>query len=103
MMSDDNTLVLVDFVDERGQLRRVTNESEEDLAQLSGKSRDAVEKTLSTIDWVATKAKAMLDNATDKPDEVTLEFGISISTKAGVIVMQAEGEFHIKATITWKK
>ncbi|MCD4685777.1 MAG: hypothetical protein K8S97_07560 [Anaerolineae bacterium] len=101
-MSDDNMLVLVEFED-AGTLRRVSaDEADPDeLAELSGRSREAVEKTLSTIGWIARRAKTLVSEA--EPDEVELEFGVKISTKAGVIVMQADGEFHIKAKITWRK
>jgi hypothetical protein len=103
-MSDDNMLVLVEFEDEGGRIRRVADEEVDptELAELSGRSREAVEKTLNTIGWIASRAKTLVSEAHGNPNEVELEFGIKITTKAGVIVMQGEGEFHIKAKITWK-
>jgi len=100
----DDMQILVQFDDEAG-LRQVNaaDADPEQLAELSGKSREAVEKALGSIGWVADRTRAVLDAAVERPDVVELEFGIKISTKAGVIVVQGEGEFHIKAKLIWKK
>ena len=103
-MSNDEVVVLVEFEDEEGTLHSVARDEvdPEELAELSGRSREAVIKTLNTIGWIAGKAKTLVSEAHGNPDEVELEFGIKITTRAGAIVMQGEGEFHIKAKITWK-
>jgi hypothetical protein len=100
----EDVVVLVDFGD--GQLREVADDdelSEADLAKLGRKSKDAVSEALATITWVAKQAKTVMGNLHDKPDEMELEFGIALTTKAGVIVLQGETQFHIKAKLVWKK
>ena len=103
-MADDKVLVLVDF-DDGGTVRKAgkydVNPAE--LVRLSERSREAVENALNTIDWVAKKAHTLIGNADDSPDEVELEFGIEITAKAGMLVVQADSKFHIKAKVVWKK
>ena len=103
-MAGDKVLVLVEF-DDGGTLRKAgkydVNPAE--LAHLSQRSREAVENALNTIDWIAKKAHMLIGTADDSPDEVELEFGIEITAKAGMLVVQADSKFHIKAKVIWKK
>lgn len=100
----DDILILVDFGD--GYMRDVANGDEPDpkeLEDLDDRSRKAVDTALKTVRWVAAKSKAAIDAMVDQPDEVELEFGIQIGTKAGVLVMQGTADFHIKARLVYKK
>jgi len=104
-MSNDNSndlIVLVDFGG--GQMRDVADDelSDEDLEHLGGKSKEAVQNSLKTIEWVANNAKGMLDKLHNKPHQMELEFGIAVSAKAGVLVLNGESNFHIKAKLIWK-
>ncbi|MEO1645577.1 MAG: CU044_2847 family protein [Chloroflexota bacterium] len=69
---------------------------------LADKSREAVENSLESIKWVGEQLHTVLDGMTDQPDTVELEFGIKVSTEAGVIV-KGTADFHIKAKLVWKK
>lgn len=99
----DDVIILVDFGD--GHLRQAADHdiSDKDLLRIDKKSREAVNKAFDTIKWVAQKADSTLKNLHEQPDEVELEFGIAITTKAGVMVLQDEAGFHIKAKLVWKK
>ena len=99
---ENDIVILVDFGD--GKMKRVTND--DDIPELNKESQKAVQKAFDTVKWVAKQATNTLDNLDklhQKPDEMELEFGIAITTKAGVLVMQGEAEFHIKAKLVWKK
>lgn len=37
------------------------------------------------------------------PQEVTVELGIKLSTKAGVVIAQAAGEANFKVTLLWRQ
>lgn len=104
-MSDEQTndpVILVDFGG--GRLRQVSRGGEletEDLQALTGKSKDAAENALNAIGWVAKQARDAVSNLHEKPTTMEIEFGIKITTQAGVIIMSADGEFHIKAKLVW--
>jgi hypothetical protein len=40
---------------------------------------------------------------TVSPQEVTVELGIKLSTKAGVVIAQAAGEANFKVTLLWRQ
>lgn len=93
----DNPIILVDFDDERGSARGVSRGE-----SLADKSEAAVKRSLRSIEWVGQELKEVLDKLHDRPDTVELEFGIKVSTEAGVLV-KGSGEAHIKAKLVWHK
>ncbi|GEM_PF-3039254 len=100
----DDVKVLVDLGS--GRVRTISRKEDVDakvLEELSGRSKTAVDKSLSTIGWVADKTKAILDGLHDKPDTVEVEFGIQITAEAGVIVAKSETQLHITAKLVWNK
>ena len=99
-MNDDNLIILVDF-DEPG-LEQVSLLDDISEAAIE-KSKAAIANALDVITWVGEKAKAALDAAHHRPDTAELEFGIKVGSKAGVLVSQADSEFHIKAKLIWNK
>jgi hypothetical protein len=98
----DDVIILVDFGD--GHLLQVDSDdlSPDELARIGKKSAEAVDKAFDTIRWIAKKAKSTLKNLNNKPDEMELEFGIAVTAKAGMLVFEGTGEFHIKARLVWK-
>jgi hypothetical protein len=44
-----------------------------------------------------------LREATKQAEEVTVEFGVNISSKAGVILVEGEASANLKVTIAWKR
>lgn len=94
----DNPIILVEFDDdERGSARGVARGD-----SLADKSEAAVKRSLRSIEWVGQELKNVLDKLHDRPDTVELEFGIKVSTEAGVLV-KGSGEAHIKAKLIWHK
>lgn len=94
-MSDDFT-ILVEFVE--GGVKQTSTMSSENETQ----SKQAIENALKAITWISEKARDTLHAAHHKPNEAEIEFGIKIGTKAGIIVAQADSEFHIKVKLVWK-
>lgn len=98
-MNKDEFVILVDF-DEPGMrelgITEITQAVEE-------QSRQAIDNALKAITWIAEKTKAALDAAHQRPDKAEIEFGIKVGTKAGILVSEADAEFHIKAKLVWKK
>lgn len=108
-MDDSEIMVLVDFgegfedLEEEDEMveTSVFSSIAERLSNRAGKSRESIATSLNVIGWVSQKAKATIDGLTDKPDTVELEFGIKVGSKAGMLVAQADAEFHIKAKVIW--
>jgi hypothetical protein len=101
--TENDVVVLVELGG--GQIRQISREGKTDpkaLAEMSGKSKDAVEKSLDTIGWVAEKTRAMIESLHEKPATVEVEFGIKITAEAGVIVAKGQSEFHIVAKLVWE-
>ncbi|GAB4550285.1 MAG: CU044_2847 family protein [Anaerolineae bacterium] len=68
-------------------------------------ARDRISRALDSVKWMAQKTREAMRAVPllDAPDEVEIEFGVQIGAKAGVIVMQADSEFHFKVRLTWRK
>jgi hypothetical protein len=99
-MNDNSIIILVDF--NEPNLEQVSFVGDISEAAIE-KSKQAIANALEVITWVGEKAKAALDAAHHQPDEAELEFGIKVGSKAGILVSQADSEFHIKAKLVWKK
>jgi hypothetical protein len=65
------------------------------------RAKEAIENSLQVIQWMADKTKCVLDAAHDKPNMAEVEFGIKVTSKAGILVAQAEADFHIKVKLVW--
>ena len=110
----DDFVILVDFGGQESnskqennggleEIKRGSNQPE-DIRQLSGKSKEAVENALGAIGWVAKKAKEAVSGLSihEKPAQMELEFGIKISAEAGVVVAKGSTDLHITAKLIWK-
>lgn len=97
-MNDDNFMILVDF-DEAGLKEVSLSELSEAAVE---QSKQAIANALKAVVWIGEKAKEVLSTAHHRPDEAELEFGIKVGSKAGILVSQADTEFHIKARLVWK-
>lgn len=106
--TNNDAIVLVQFdpaYDDVGGTVKVSNVTVEKLVEDSKTSKVAVTNALNTIQWVIDEVKQVREKVdiVDRPNTMELEFGIKITTKAGVIVAGVEGEFHIKAKLVWNK
>ena len=99
--NNDDVMIFVDFIDDDDT--ETMQVSRRNPGERSKKSKEAIENALEGIAWVADGAKKVMKNVHNKPESMELEFGIKITTKAGILVAGTEGEFHIKAKLVWKK
>jgi hypothetical protein len=51
-----------------------------------------------TADALVAKIRAL----SNRPEEVTAEFGIKLTAKAGAVIVEGQSEGHITVTLSWK-
>jgi Trypsin-co-occurring domain 1 len=61
-----------------------------------------------TLESGLTRLQPALTRLLDKlravgPNDVTVEFGIKLSSKAGIVIAEASGETNFKATLSWRE
>jgi hypothetical protein len=60
-------------------------------------------KALSPIRQVANDVLQQLQELTQSPEEVTIEFGLKLNFEAGALIAKASTEGNLKVSIKWKK
>lgn len=66
-------------------------------------ARDTFETGLEKIHSATESAIAKLRDLSEKPDEVTMEFGFNLNAEFGAIIASAGAEANYKVTITWSR
>lgn len=66
------------------------------------KAKETFESALDKIKPAANAVISKLNDLADRPDEITVEFGIKLNTKVG-FVLAAGVEANYKVALTWKK
>jgi len=64
---------------------------------------ETFESALARLQPVAAAIVAKLRDVADPPDEVEVEFGITLSAELGVIVSRAGGEANFRITLRWQR
>ncbi len=74
------------------------------IDKTTGKLKDAFEKMSGTIHTLACGFRERIDqlDAKVRPDEVSVEFGLSLKVGTGVVVAQAGTEANFKICMKWK-
>jgi len=99
---------LIEFPSDGGG--RVVVEMEESLsgtvpATTAGEIAERLDQSFdSVVQGIRPIAGAILQTLTDLgPNNVTVEFGIKFSAKAGVVIASAASEGHCKIPLAWEK
>ena len=92
-------VILVEF--ETSGVRGVARISREELVE---KSKAALDVAMCTMKSMANKAVTTIKKikVSERPDKVSLEFGIKLDAEAGALVAKAGAEAAIKVTMTWE-
>lgn len=74
------------------------------IAEASGadKARETWEEGLALVREVASGVMSQLRDATAAAESVTVEFGVNISSKVGVVLVEGEAQANLRVTMTWK-
>lgn len=74
------------------------------VEQASGvdKAREVWEDGMALVRELAGGVIGQLREATRQAEEVTVEFGVNISGRTGIVLVEGEAAANLKVTITWK-
>jgi Trypsin-co-occurring domain 1 len=98
MPLEDGGSVVVEVADDGTDVQRIGRErpavqdAAETLQQALSRVRPAVDAVLDTVRGMA-----------ERPDRVTLEFGIRLSAEAGVVVARAATEANFTVSVEWSR
>jgi hypothetical protein len=98
-LEDNGTIVVeVNEPEGVGGTQRATREGEKEPE----KAPQTFEQALSKIRPATDKVITTLQGLVQKPDEIEMEFGFSLSAEAGVIIASASTQANYKVTLRWK-
>ena len=97
---EDGSTIVVEVNEPEGERgsRRAARGSEEEPE----KAPQTFEHALSKIRPATEKVITTLRGLIQKPDEVEMEFGFSLSAEAGVIIASASTQANYRVTLRWK-
>ncbi|MEU7141618.1 CU044_2847 family protein [Nocardia sp. NPDC046473] len=76
------------------------------LTSRAGKTVDAVATSLaaalSSVRQAAAETVRGFRDAVDGPENIEIEFGVTLSAEAGAIIARTGMEGHLKVTLTWQ-
>lgn len=93
---DDGGVVLVEVEEHEDGIRRSARPGE-----VVATAAESLQASLDRIRPVAVALVGKLRDLADRPEEITVEFGIKWSAQAGVIVAQAASEANFKVALRW--
>src|SRR5471032_1171649 len=70
-------------------------------ADLAAKSAEALDAAMASIRSMADRVTAAVASAAERPDEVSVEFGLKLDAAAGALLARAGTEAHVTVTMTW--
>jgi hypothetical protein len=67
------------------------------------KAHETLEKSLGKIKPIAEAMLNQLESITQKPDTMTVEFGINFGVKGDLMIASSSVNTHCKITLAWRK
>ena len=99
-LNDGSSIVVeVDEPETVGGTVRAARSPKDLLDEAKCSFDDALEK----IQTATENAIMKLRNLTQKPDEITMEFGFNFSAEFGAIIAKASADANYKVTLNWKR
>ena len=99
-LEDGSTIMVeVDEPERAGGTTRVSRGGEKTVEKANQSFEAALDKVKPTANAVISKLRDLYD----PPDEISVEFGLKLSAKAGVFLAAAGVEANYKVTLKWKK
>lgn len=62
-----------------------------------------LEKALSQLQPLITALVTQLSGASNRPDELTVEFGFTLTSDANLVIARAGGGANFRVALTWKR
>ena len=95
-ISDEYPPVLVEFTLAPG-LKKVSRTDQE----IVEKSTKALDSAMNSIQQMARRVSTTVNDLTERPDQVKVEFGIKLDGEVGALIAKTGIEASINVTITW--
>ncbi|MGQ0775312.1 MAG: CU044_2847 family protein [Pseudonocardiales bacterium] len=79
-----------------------------DLQLASTRPGEVITKARQTLEQALDQIKPAVGAVLDRlkamsPDEVSVEFGLTLSAETGIVVAKGTTEMHFAVTLTWKR
>jgi hypothetical protein len=71
--------------------------------QVVAAAAETLESALGRLRAVADAFVRVMDEVKDRPNGVTVEFGVKVSAEAGLVVAHTGGEGHFVVTLQWSR
>lgn len=98
-INDEHPVILIELKPRPG-VQQVANVPTEKLAELSAEGLANATTTVQNMaDWV----NRTMDNLAGNPDEVAVEFGITLDVKGKALVAEVGAQAAIGIALTWKR
>jgi hypothetical protein len=99
--SDDDTPILIDFpaTEDVPGSRRLRGLP----ADLAERSAEAIDKAFSTIKTMAERAVMAIDELSNHPKQVEIEFGIKLDAEAGALIATTSVEASVSVKLIWER
>jgi hypothetical protein len=97
--TEDGNTILVE-VEQPGDEGRVPAGKFQDIPE---RAQQTFEKALERIRPAAAAIYSKLKDLGDSPSDVSVEFGIKLSAKAGAVIASFDAEANLKVVIAWKQ
>lgn len=80
---------------------RTTGPGTRPVGRGGARMRSTLDDALDELDGMIEVVTERVRTLTSRPDELTLELGISLTTEAGVVIARAASEANLKMTFHW--
>lgn len=99
---------LVEFAIPGGTLKIAARTPEDSISPVGvvedaiAKAQEGLEKSMATVTYLCDAAYAALASAKNKPDSAEVEFGLQITAKGTIYVVETQAEASITIKATYK-
>ena len=69
----------------------------------AARAGETFEAAIARVRPAAAAAIAQLRELADPPDEITVEFGISLSAEVGAVIARSQGEANFRLSMRWSR
>lgn len=70
--------------------------------EVVGRMSQTLERALDRLEPLASTVVRRLSTLPKRPDRASIEFGISLTAKTGVVIAESTGQSHFKIMLEWQ-
>lgn len=101
-VQEDDDVILVEFASASG-VRVVSHGPKELLEESVENSKKAIDRAMKSIRGMAKRTVKTIKEIpiSERPNTISVSFGLKLDAEAGAVVAKAEAEASINVTMTW--